>query len=124
MPASPDPVDIRQPDGTTVRARIKGDEFQNWTESEDTGHTIIKNPSSSYWEYAEQLPDGTLRPNGQKVRPKGVDAPAFIPKGLRPPRNKELENSMRQYLKEFYQQRKPANGSTASQIIQAGAPAT
>jgi M6 family metalloprotease-like protein len=124
MPAAPDPFDIHQSDGSTVRARLKGDEFQNWTESDDTGHTIIRNPASNSWEYAEQLPDGSLRPNGQKVRSKGVDAPGFIPKGLKPPRNKELENSLQQHRKESYQQRKRSANLTAPQSIQMGAPAT
>ena len=81
-PASPDPVDVLQPDGSSIKTRIRGDEFQNWTEAAETGHTIIKNPANGYWEYAEQAKDGSLRGTGLRALPHGQNAPAAIPKGL------------------------------------------
>lgn len=104
-PSSPDPFEIQQPDGNFIRARNYGDEFQNWTESEESGHTILKNRFTGYWEYAEQLKDGTLRPNGIRVLPKGLNSPSATSKGLRPPRNIKLEQSMQQNLHDIYQQR-------------------
>lgn len=104
-PASPDTIDIRQPDGTSFKARIHGDEFQAWTISETSGHTILPEKISGYWEYAERAQDGSLRPSGQRVKPGGQDAPSKLPKGLRPPRNLELERHMQQMQNELYQQR-------------------
>jgi len=112
-PASPDPIDIQQPDGSTIRARIQGDEFQNWTESEDSGHTIIHNRASGYWEYAEQVEEGKLRPSGIRVLPKGIKAPSSIPKGLKPSRDKELERRMQQMLNDVYQQRLESSSTIA-----------
>lgn len=110
-PASPDPVDIQQPDGSQFRARIRGDEHQGWIESEETGHTILKNHASGYWEYAEKAADGTLRPNNVRVLPKGLNQPQGIPKGLRPPRNSDAERHMRHQLKRLQQ---PAAVSSSS----------
>lgn len=104
-PASPDPIDIQQPDGISFKARIMGDEFQGWTESEETGHTIIHNKSSGYWEYAEQAADGSLRPSGVRVAPKGFNVPSSLPRSLKPLRNKELERRMHQMLNESYRHR-------------------
>lgn len=113
-PASPDPIDILQPDGSSIRARIQGDEFQGWTESEDTGHTILQNKASGFWEYAEQAKDGTLRPNGMRVLPRGLNAPSALPKGLRPPRNKDNERRMKYMLQDIYQQRLQSSQSDSS----------
>lgn len=112
-PASPDPVDVQQPDGSTIGARIHGDEFQGWTESEDTGHTILRNKTSGYWEYAEQAKDGTLRSNGIRVLPKGLNAPSELPKGLRPPRNRDNERRMQHLLN---LQQLQANDATTSSL--------
>lgn len=104
-PASPDPIDTQQPDGSFIRVRILGDEFRGWAESEETGHTILHNKASGYWEYAEQTEEGKLRPSGIRVVPKGIKAPPAIPRGLRPPRDKERERRMQQMLSDVYQQR-------------------
>lgn len=69
-PASPDPVMIKQPDGTAFIAYIKGDEISNWVET-DTGYTVIENKSTRYWEYATKGADGTLIPSGLVVKPCG-----------------------------------------------------
>lgn len=112
-PASPDPIAIQQPDGSSIRARILGDELQGWTESEETGHTILQNKASGYWEYAEQSEDGKLRPSGIRVLPKDIKAPPAIPKGLRPPRDKESERRMQQMLDDVYQLRLESSSSIA-----------
>ena len=114
-PASPDPIDIVLPDGSSIRARIRGDEFQGWTESEDTGHTIIKNKASGYWEYAEQAEDGSLRLSGIRVSRKGGEVPPATPKGLRPPRHKDLELRMHQMLNDVYQQRLESSSMVSPQ---------
>ncbi|NVN89387.1 MAG: M6 family metalloprotease domain-containing protein [Desulfuromonadales bacterium] len=104
VPASPDPVEVIQPDGSIVMTRIQGDELQNWTVSEDTGHTILHNRSSGYWEYAEQAKDGTLRPSGFHVLPNGRSVPSGLSKGLKPHRNRDNEQHMLHMLREEQQQ--------------------
>ena len=52
-PMSPFHQTLKQPDGTEIQAVFRGDEFQSWTELVDTGHTIILNTDSDYWEYAK-----------------------------------------------------------------------
>jgi M6 family metalloprotease-like protein len=103
--ASFDPFDIQQPDGSVIRAFVRGDEFQGWTEAEDTGHTILQNKKDGYWEYAEEGPNGKLRNSGIRVLPNGKNAPGHIPKGLKPPRDKEKEKKRNQILQEIYQER-------------------
>ncbi len=114
--ASPEPIDVQQPDGSSIRVRIQGDELQNWTESEETGHTILRNTTSGYWEYSERAKDGTLRPNGMRVLPSGRNAPAGLPQGLRPPRNRDNERHMQHMLKEQSTSQVEAS-SSASQAV-------
>ena len=109
-----------QPDGGSIRAVTRGDEFQNWTESTESGHTIIRNPTTGYWEYADQAKDGSLRPSGMHVLPNGVNAPASIPKGIRPPRNRIHELQMNQMIEDFYQQRSSTTNSSSATIQAAG----
>ena len=115
IPAAPDPIDIQQPDGSIIRARIQGDELQNWTESEETRHTILHNKSSGYWEYAEQAKDGTLRPNGIRVLPGGLNAPSGVPK-VRPLRNRDNERHMQHRINSMQQQ---AVSSSSSSLLAA-----
>lgn len=51
VPACPNPALLRQPDGTTFRARKVGDEHGHATET-DTGYTIIKEAGTGSWFYA------------------------------------------------------------------------
>lgn len=121
-PAAPDPVDTVQPDGAAIKVSIRGDEFQNWIESEETGHTIMRNGADGYWEYAEQAADGSLKSTGIRVLPNGANAPINIPKRLRPPRNKEHETQIQQMLVDSYQQRISASSSPSSTTGSEAAP--
>ncbi|MFA6614274.1 MAG: hypothetical protein WCS83_05790, partial [Endomicrobiia bacterium] len=49
--ASPDPIEITQPDGTKIKIKIKGDEFYHWFEDND-GYTILKDTETKSWVYA------------------------------------------------------------------------
>jgi M6 family metalloprotease-like protein len=102
-PASPDPVTLTNPDGTRFKAKIRGDEFQNWIETEE-GYSIVRNPSNNTWEYAEKAPDGSLRNSGMKFKP-GKIAPQKVLKGLRPDRNAEAEAERNRLLREIYLER-------------------
>jgi M6 family metalloprotease-like protein len=89
VPACPDVIDVQQPDGGSFSARIRGDEFQGWVETED-GYTVVKDKKSKRWEYA--LPDlsGTPKSSGIPAR-RGIKPPGWIKKGVRPKRNTEAE---------------------------------
>lgn len=65
-PACPRPFIIEQPDGTRFHARNKGDEWLNWTETEE-GYPIILNPKSKFWEYAKLNATTGLALTGQVV---------------------------------------------------------
>jgi M6 family metalloprotease-like protein len=109
-PALEEYLPLQQPDGTTFKARKRGDEFQNWTETE-SGYTVIRNRSKKTWEYATRKPDGSLQPSGQKVV-TGREAPAATPRHLKPPRNTAAENAQSQSLRDTYLQRMPAASAT------------
>ncbi|WP_005031275.1 M6 family metalloprotease domain-containing protein [Holophaga foetida] len=85
-PARPDIIELEQPDGTRIPVRIRGDEFQGWTETLE-GYTVLRNEASGLWEYAQrEAVSGALRPSGHAVVP-GTPAPSFLSGGLRPKRD-------------------------------------
>jgi len=49
VPASPDAGEVVQPDGTSVKIHLGGDEWNNWVETLD-GYTIEKG-HDGYWRY-------------------------------------------------------------------------
>lgn len=59
-PAFPGLINFRQPDGTIVKIRLKGDEFLSWAESED-GYTLLHN-NKGFLVYAEKDKLGKLVP--------------------------------------------------------------
>jgi len=59
VPAYQKPIEYRQPDGTTVTIRLKGDESVRWAETMD-GYSLLRNKKGG-WEY------GTLDKNGGLV---------------------------------------------------------
>ena len=59
--ASPEPVDVIQPNGTTITVVGKGNLNTSWTESID-GYTLIRNAQGNY-EYANKI-NGELAPSG------------------------------------------------------------
>jgi M6 family metalloprotease-like protein len=77
--AAPGTFVLRQPDGSTFRARARGDEWQNWTETLD-GYTILREAQTGFWVYAERDTRGGGVPSGRVV---GRDSPAGIPAHLR-----------------------------------------
>ena len=62
VPAYPYPVKVKQPDGTYVTIQLHGDEWMNFTTTED-GYSVVKD-SRGYYVYAE-LKDRQLRPTAQ-----------------------------------------------------------
>ena len=51
VPANPDVFEKRQPDGAKFKARLAGDEYANWTETE-SGYTI-KRDFDGFWKFLE-----------------------------------------------------------------------
>jgi len=89
VPACPDAIDVEQPDGGSFSARIRGDEFQGWVETED-GYTVVQDRKSKRWEYALPDPSGTPKASGIPAR-RGIKPPGWIKKGVRPRRNTGAE---------------------------------
>lgn len=69
VPASPQPVTVRQPDGSAVTVRGYGDERYNVAETAD-GYTVVRN--GGWWEYAELDDAGAFVPSGIRA---GDDGP-------------------------------------------------
>lgn len=70
--ANPNPIKVKQPDGTEITIYINGDEFYSWYEDAD-GYTVVKNPQTKYFSYAKQDSFGDLKPTEHivgKVSPK------------------------------------------------------
>lgn len=55
--ATPNPLRMRQPDGSTITLRLHGDEFCSWYTSED-GRTVYRKGPDGWWR-----PDNGSRPN-------------------------------------------------------------
>jgi len=66
VPAYPYPVEVTQPDGTTLTITLKGDEFASWAESAD-GYTLLRN-SDGFFEYAQKDAQGELVLSGVIAR--------------------------------------------------------
>jgi M6 family metalloprotease-like protein len=90
-PGIPGVVSLSQPDGSRLRARIRGDEFQNWVEAADTGHTVVFDKARRQWEYAERDAEGALRGTGARATDDGRNVPRSLKPGVRPNRDTTLE---------------------------------
>jgi len=62
VPAYPGLISFMQPDGSTIRIYLKGDEKVKWAETED-GYSILFN-AQGYYEYAVTDSKGDLTPSG------------------------------------------------------------
>jgi len=70
--ASPNVIDVKQADGTTIKIKGKGSMFVSYTETID-GYTVVRN-SNKVYEYA-RLVKGDLLPSGVKAsNPEDRDA--------------------------------------------------
>ena len=56
VPASPEGVEITQPDGKKLKIHLRGDERFSWHEDE-AGHAIKKDERDKYWKYARPKKD-------------------------------------------------------------------
>jgi len=72
MPASPQPFEEVQPDGTRITLQMRGDDQFNWIEDRD-GYTVVNNKGR--YEYAQRAVSGQLTPTGLVV---GRDNPRAL----------------------------------------------
>ncbi|MFA6325962.1 MAG: hypothetical protein WCX21_02280, partial [Bacteroidales bacterium] len=59
--ASPYPVQVVQPDGSTITIRIHGDEFLNWA---TCGDRLVSRGSDGFFYYADFKADGSKELSG------------------------------------------------------------
>ena len=87
MPASPLPIEVRQPDGSTLRVRLMGDEWLHWFEDE-AGELVVEQGGA--WRYADLDARGRVVATPHlvgRVDPQGV--------GLRMGRRPVLDAAVR-----------------------------
>jgi len=82
IPLFGEPTQLSQPDGSSVSARVWGDEYHQRIE-DLAGYTLIPDPLSGWICYAELAPDGSeLRSTGVRA---GDPVPAGLSRGVRLP---------------------------------------
>ncbi len=114
-PATPLFIKAKQPDGSLLELRLRGDEFYHWMEDAD-GHTVVKTANGTY-AYAEKTADGTLKPSALIV---GRDLPtkADLPKHLMPAL--EVRNLRRQRMADADMKVSSAAGTQPNRINPTG----
>ncbi|MCG8700329.1 MAG: hypothetical protein MI922_19905, partial [Bacteroidales bacterium] len=60
--AYPEPVEIKQPDGSKLTVQLRGDEHVKWAETND-GYSLVYN-AKGVFEYAMSDGDGGMTPSG------------------------------------------------------------
>ena len=78
--ASPAPFHVRQPEGTELTLRVRGDEWFHWYETLD-GRAVVMDPSTRFWVYLTPSQPGTNVLSSQRV---GIDRPVAPPWQPRP----------------------------------------
>ena len=77
VPAAPFLITFAQPDGSTFRAHLKGDEYFSWIETENK-MILVKSKTSGFFEFAIVKRDGKNRlilfPSGITVIERGHSA--------------------------------------------------
>ncbi len=115
VPAYPNPIEFRQPDGTSITIRMMGDERINWSETVD-GYSILVN-KDGFYEYAIMDKHGDMvfsgiRVSGANQRNQAeLDLLQDIPKGLSfSERQKEMMLSVWELRKEASERSFPTTG--------------
>ncbi len=79
VPASPDIIELRQPDMSAFKAKLRGDEWNNWVETKN-GYSIRKH-SDGYWKYIDKYKNNKPVLSNTKA---GKIPPAGIRKHIQP----------------------------------------
>ena len=72
VPAAPDASEVHQPDGTPIKAFVKGDEWKNWVETVD-GYTIAQDNNANWFyvlEFEHKTPLLDLTPADRSPPPQ------------------------------------------------------
>jgi M6 family metalloprotease-like protein len=69
VPADPTPIVYKQPDGSVITIRLKGDEKLSWAETPD-GYTLLNNGKGG-WEYAIKDKSGNIKISGVLAHKEG-----------------------------------------------------
>ena len=78
VPAYPYPVEIRQPDGSLLTVRLRGDEYHHFVETED-GHLITKD-LKGFFNYATLDSEG--KPIDTKIKANNKSNRSYSEKSL------------------------------------------
>ena len=116
VPARPGIGVMRQPDGSEIRLRLRGDEWCHWHEDE-AGYAVMREPVSEAWVYANLNSDGEFEPTKLQV---GKDDPSkSLAKGLRPVAMEERARAMRSAMRsqEDGQKRKTTTKGTLRNLV-------
>ena len=123
VPAYPYPVEIRQPDGSLLTVRLRGDEYHHFVETED-GHLITKD-LKGFFNYATLDSEG--KPIDTKIKAnnksnRSYSEKSFVSRLQSPASNVALNQQMRAkrpQLSEISSQNRvyPRSGSPRSLII-------
>ncbi len=100
-PASPGFFKIKQPDGTHFFGQQKGDEWFNWTETQDK-NVVIRNKNTGYYEYAvikKENNRGFLAPSGVKVKEIKTDL-SPSQRSLEPIQQKDLSRLRKEAIED------------------------
>ena len=54
VPADPQLHELRQPDGTTIKVRLRGDEHYHWNKTAE-GYAVIKDAKDGFWKFAQSV---------------------------------------------------------------------
>ena len=87
VPAYPGLISFVQPDGSTIRIYLKGDEKVKWAETED-GYSILFN-AQGYYEYAvtdtkgDMIPSGIIANNSEDRTPVNLSFLSMVSKHKR-----------------------------------------
>ena len=114
VPAHPDLGMVRQPDGTEVQVRLRGDEWCHWHEDE-AGYTVMRESTSGAWVYATLDADGEFSPTALRV---GRDDPSrTLVKGLRSSAQMARANKVKSALREEGRMNTATKGTLRNLVI-------
>ena len=99
VPAAPFLITFAQPDGSTFRAHLKGDEYFNWIETENK-QVLVQSKASGYFEFALLKRDDK---NRLVLAPSGTRYVEGAKSALRSESN--LPNISREQLGKIWQSR-------------------
>lgn len=93
--ANPKPIQVSQPDGSTITIQKHGDEYLNWTTS--AGKLIAQGADGFYY-YASFNADGISIPSASRVKSSGASSFSFSK--VQPPMSAVMKANQKRYLEQ------------------------